>query len=269
VRITFPAVPALSSSASQAVTVGGAIRDTAHLSDGFRPTGTIRFRLYGPTNHGCRGTPVFVATVKVSGNDDYASPPFTPAATGTYHWVDAYSGDARNKAAGPTGCDDVGEMAIVRDADVDPVATAFSTTASPSPRLGSPLYDVAHLRGGLDPGGTITFELFGPNDQTCTGAPAFTAIATVNGNGDYRSASFIVPQPGTYHWMATYSGDIGNVGAGPTACGDSAESAVVGANPGPNPDHGPNHRPNVPSRRRKPPHPPKPAPTTTPPPVTG
>jgi hypothetical protein len=91
----------------------------------------------------------------------------------------------------------------------------------------------------------------------------------VNGNGDYRSASFIVPRPGTNHWVAMYSGDIGNAGAGPTACGDSAESAVVGANPGPNPDRGPNNGPKVPSHRPQPPYRPKPAPITTPPPVTG
>lgn len=265
VRVVVPAIPALASSASQAVTVGGAIYDTAHLSGGFRPTGTISFRLYGPANHGCTGTPVFAASVRVRGNNDYASPPFVPTAAGSYRWVAHYSGDARNKPAGPTGCDDQAEATTVRNADVNPVATSLSTTASASPQLGSPVYDVAHLRGGLDPGGTITFELFGPNDQTCTGAPAFTAVTSVNGSGDYRSSSFVVPKPGTYHWVATYSGDLGNVGSGPTTCGDSAEIAVVGSDPGPNPSDGPNHGPNVPSHRPKPPHRPKPAPIATPP----
>ena len=170
----------------------------------------------------------------------------------------------RNNAAGPTACDDAAETAIVRQAAVDPVATAFSTTASPSPQLGAPLYDVAHLRGGLDPGGTITFELFGPDDQSCTGPPAFTATVLANGNGDYRSAVFIVPQPGTYRWVASYSGDIGNAAAGPTACADSAESAVVGPDPGLTPivapTTGPTSRPvarsphtgtSHPSRRRQ------------------
>ena len=195
---------------------------------------------------------MFAASVQVAGNDNYDSPSFTPIAAGVYQWVAGYSGDTRNKPAGPTRCNDAAEAAIVRQAAVDPVATAFSTTASPSPRLGAPVYDVAHLRGGLDPGGTITFELFGPDDQSCAGPPAFTATALVNGNGDYRSPVFIVPRPGTYRWVATYSGDIGNIAVGPTACTDSAESAVVGADPGPDPNDGPNHGPNVPSRTRSP-----------------
>ena len=270
VRVTIPAVTALASSASPAVTIGGAIHDTAHLSGGARPTGRISFRLYGPARTGCTGRPLFAATVKVAGNDDYASPSFTPTTAGAYQWVAGYSGDARNKPAGPTRCNDAAEAAIVREVAVDPVATAFSTTASPSPQLGAALYDVAHLRSGLDPGGTITFELFGPDDQGCAGPPAFTDTALVNGNGDYRSAVFIVPRPGTYRWVASYSGDIGNTAAGPTACTDSAESAVVGADPGSDPNHGPNHGPNLPSRHPKPPHRPKPPPPpASPPPGLG
>ena len=270
VRVIIPAATALASSASPAVTIGGAIHDTAHLSGGSKPTGRISFHLYGPARNGCTGRPLFAATVKVAGNDNYESPSVTPTAAGVYQWVARYSGDARNKPAGPTRCTDPAEEAIVRQAAVDPVATAFSTTASPSPRLGAPVYDVAHIRGGLDPGGTITFELFGPDDQSCAGAPAFTAVALVNGNGDYRSAVFIVPRPGTYRWVASYSGDIGNIGAGPTACTDSAESAVVGSVPAPDPDRGPNHGPNIPPRHPKPSHRPKPPPPpASPPPGLG
>ena len=262
VRITIPAVVSLTSSASAAVTIGGAVHDTAHLSGGSRPTGSIGFRLYGPTNKGCTGRPVFASTVTVTGNDDYASPAFTPDAAGKYRWVARYSGDARNRSAGPTGCDDVAEVAIVRPAGVDPAVPALSTTSSPSPALGAPIYDTAHLTAGLAPGGAITFELFGPDDQTCTGPPAFTATTTVNGNGSYRSAAFVVPQPGTYRWVASYSGDLGNTAAGPTSCTDAAETAVIGTTPGPTPDHGPDHgpnkRPRKPAHQRKPPPPPPP-----------
>jgi hypothetical protein len=265
VRVTIPAVPALTSSASPAVTIGEAIHDTAHLSDGSRPTGRISFRLYGPANHGCTGRPVFASTVRVAGNDDYASPSFTPHTDGEYQWVARYSGDARNGPAGPTGCDDSAETAIVRPAGVVPAVPALSSTASPTPQLGAPIFDTAHLRGGLDPGGTITFELYGPDDQTCTKAPAFTATAPAAGNGDYRSATFVVPQPGTWRWVATYSGDQGNTGAGPTACADAAETAVVAASPGPGPNDGPNHGPVKRPHRPKPAHRPKPHPAPVPP----
>jgi hypothetical protein len=252
------------------VTIGGLLHDTAHLSGGSRPTGRISFRLYGPKNNGCTGRPVFISTADVAGNNDYTSPSFTPTAAGVYRWVVSYSGDARNRRAGPTACNDVAETAIVRPAAVVPAVPALSTTASPSPSLGAPLYDTAHVTGGLDPGGAITFELFGPDDQSCAKPPAFTATAEVNGNGAYRSAAFIVPQPGTYRWVATYSGDLGNTMDGPTGCSDAAEVAVVGSTPDPTPDHGPNHGPVKPPHRRKPAHRQKPPPPpVSPPPGLG
>ena len=211
---------------------------------------------------------MFAAAVKVAGNDDYASPSFTPNAAGKYRWVVRYSGDARNRSAGPTRCDDVAEIAIVRSAGVDPADPALSTTSSPSPALGAPIYDTAHLTGGLAPSGAITFELFGPDDQTCAGPPAFTTTTTVNGNGSYRSAAFVVPLPGMYRWVASYSGDLGNTAAGPTTCTDAAETALIGTTPGPTPDHGPNHGPTKPKCPHKPAHQHKPPPPP-PPLVTG
>jgi hypothetical protein len=267
VLITDPAQPQLTSSASEAVTIGGAIHDTAHLSGGSNPSGTITFRLYGPADPTCAGQPVFTSTVAVAGNNDYISQSFTPTAPGGYRWVVSYSGDSRNHPAGPTACGDSAELVIVRPANITPVVPAFSTAASQPAGVGMPIYDIAHLSGGIDPSGTITFVLFGPAAPSCVGPPVFTATAAVTGNGEYRSASFIAPQPGAYHWVVTYSGDAMNSGVGPTACGESAESASVAATPGPNPNPGPNiavlpaktHHRAKPLHRRKPP----------PPPVTG
>jgi hypothetical protein len=267
--VTAPADPHLTSSASQAVTIGGAIHDTAHLNGGSNPSGTITFQLHGPSDESCTGHPIFTSTVTVTGNNDYTSQSFIPTAPGGYRWVESYSGDSHNHPAGPTACGDSAELAIVRPTSITPVAAAFSTTASQPAGVGMPIYDVAHLSGGIDPSGTITFALFGPAAPTCAGPPVFTATAAVTGNGEYRSASFITPQPGTYHWVVTYSGDGTNIGAGPTACGESAETASVAATPGPNPNPGPNiavlaaktHHRAKPLPRRKP--------LPTPPPVTG
>ena len=267
VRVTIPADPVLTSSASEAVTIGGAIHDTAHLSSGARPTGAITFRLYGPNQTDCTGPPVFTSTVRVAGNGDYDSDSFVPTRLGPYRWVSEYAGDRRNHRAGPTACDDTAEIAVVRPATIVPVVPAFSTTASVSPGVGAPLQDVAHLRGGLAPFGAITFSLFGPDDLTCSRSPAFTTTVAVNGNGDYVSAPFTAPSPGSYPWVVTYSGDAMNTGAGPTTCGDGAETATVSANPGPTPEHGP----NVPARRpkEKPKHKLKPPPPPPQPVVTG
>src|SRR3989441_1136658 len=79
---------------------------------------------------------------------------------------------------------------------------------------------------GTNPTGTITFTLYGPNDATCT-VVAFTDTKLVSGNADYTSSSFTAIQAGTYHWRASYSGDLNNNAAGPTACADPAEAVVV------------------------------------------
>src|SRR2546422_152254 len=82
------------------------------------------------------------------------------------------------------------------------------------------------FRSGTNPTGTITFTLYGPNDATCT-VVAFTDTKLVSGNADYTSSSFSAIQAGTYHWIASYSGDLNNNAAGPTACADAAEAVEV------------------------------------------
>ena len=266
VRVTIPADPQLTTSASNAVTIGRAVHDTAHLSGGTEPTGMITFKLYGPADGACVGNPVFTSTVAVAGNGDYTSQSFIPTAPGGYRWIVSYTGDANNHPAGPTACGDGAELTIVRPATITPVAPAFSTAASQPAGVGMPIYDIAHLSGGTDPSGTSTFALFGPAAPSCVGPPVFTETAAVTGNGEYRSASFIAPQPGAYHWVVMYSGDAMNSGVGPTACGESGETASVAATPGRNPDPGPNIevRPAKTHHRAKPLHRRRP-----PPPVTG
>jgi hypothetical protein len=268
VHVIVPADPQFTTSASGAVSFGGAIYDTAHLSGGENPTGTITFKLYGASDTGCSEPPVFTSTVTVAGNNDYTSASFVPPTTGVYRWVASYSGDAINNPAGPTACGDTAETAVVRPPTITPVAPTFSTTAAARPAGGTSLYDTAHLAGGIDPGGTITFTLYGPNIPTCSGPPAFTTTLTVTGNGDYRSATFAAPLPGTYRWVVTYSGDAMNAPAGPSACGDPAETATVSSSPRPSPDPGPNV-PRPPTFSILKPGPPTPPSTPPPPPVTG
>src|SRR3989449_3056486 len=50
----------------------------------------------------------------------------------------------------------------------------------------------------------------------------------------FRSSSFTAIQAGTYHWIASYSGDLNNNAAGPTACADAAEAGRANeGSPGP------------------------------------
>jgi hypothetical protein len=106
---------------------------------------------------------------------------------------------------------------------------SFSTTASGGTQAGATISDTAHLSGSLSATGTITFQLFGPNNATCGGTPIFTSTKTVSGNGDYVSDPFTTSSssPGTYRWIASYSGDASNQAVS-GACNDANESVVVG-----------------------------------------
>src|SRR5206468_1708335 len=89
------------------------------------------------------------------------------------------------------------------------------------------LSDVAHLSGGTSSaGGHITFMLF--SDNACSTQVGDDVTTAVNGadSKDYTSPSISVNAPGTYYWVASYSGDPDNVGSS-TTCGDPSESPLV------------------------------------------
>ena len=108
---TLTVVPATPTLSLQPATVSGkAITETATLAGGYRPTGSVTFTFYAPTDTACANQPVFTTTTTVSGDASYTSKPFTPSVTGTYPGVAHYSGDQNNTAVTtpcPTGTDPV------------------------------------------------------------------------------------------------------------------------------------------------------------------
>jgi hypothetical protein len=259
-----PVTAGVTTSASDPVTIGGAIDDTAHLSGTanrpgtpiVNPTtaggpagGTITFNLYGPDDATC-STSIEQSVVTVSGNGDYLASTgtlsgtlgsLTPKAAGTYRWIANYSGDSPNTLANPAnGCNGANESVVV-----SPKNPQITTTASSAPPSGSPvgtaLNDVAHLTGtapepnGSPAAGTITFNLYGPGDTTCS-TPIETSVVNVSGDGDYSAntgtlsgtlGSLTPTAPGTYLWIASYSGDLPNTTAVSGSCGDANEASLL------------------------------------------
>jgi hypothetical protein len=104
------------------------------------------------------------------------------------------------------------------------------TVASPSIAVGGVLTDTAVVIGRVDPqpGATIDFMLYGPDDATCAGPPLFQSVRVpypVEG-GSVTSAGFAPADAGTYRWRAVYWGDTNNAPASGD-CNDPNETVVV------------------------------------------
>jgi hypothetical protein len=93
--VVSPAQPSITTSpAPTSAIVGATLKDTATLSGGYHPTGTITFTLYDPNS-----TSAYTETATVSGNGPYSTVQgFAANMAGTWHWSAAYSGDANNNA---------------------------------------------------------------------------------------------------------------------------------------------------------------------------
>jgi hypothetical protein len=89
--------PAITTTPSGSVPVGGNISDSATVIGGASPSGSVVFQLFGPGDTTCT-TPIATRTGTLTGGS--ASSGDVPAtAAGTYNWVATYGGDANNSAA--------------------------------------------------------------------------------------------------------------------------------------------------------------------------
>jgi hypothetical protein len=111
-------------------------------------------------------------------------------------------------------CDGAGGMA----------SPAITTTPSGSVPADGTISDTATLNGGASPTGTVTFNLYGPGDNTCT-TPIATRTSPLSGN-TASSGPVTAGGPGTYNWVATYNGDANN---SPVTSPCGSEKVVVTA----------------------------------------
>lgn len=177
--------------------------DSATLSGGNSPTGSIEFNAYFNDNT-CVSSPVFTSIVSVNGDGNYSSTSFTPMHAGTYYWTATYIADANNTGVGPTTCAASGEVLTVTPSSPNLMTTLSST----SPLVGTAVTDSAALSGGFNAGGTVTYTLFG-NDG-CTGTGSLVSTVTVSDGVVPDSGSVILAVSGTYGFQASYSGDVNN-----------------------------------------------------------
>ena len=97
--IALPASPKIVTTASpSAITINGGsitLSDSAVVSNGVNPTGSLLFTLNGPNGF------TYKQTVTITGNGTYTAHDTLPASAlaGTYHWTVTYAGDTNNNSA--------------------------------------------------------------------------------------------------------------------------------------------------------------------------
>ncbi len=97
----------------------------------------------------------------------------------------------------------------------------ISTLRSPAAAsLGATLQDSATLGNiyNLSGTGSITFDLYGTTDPTCSATPVYsTTVSDITGDGPWSTTTgspdtgYVASTPGTYNWIATYTGDANNL----------------------------------------------------------
>ncbi len=192
-----------------------AVKDTATITGGASPTGSVTFTLY--TNATCTTAVSGVSgSGTISAGTTSFSAKWTPASVSTYYWGAAYNGDANNSTVSTCGA--VSERIIIGKASPT-ISTVASPTTGTVGKAIKTLKDTATLSGApIAPTGTVTFKLY--SNSTCT-----TAVSGVSGSGTVAgsSASYTVAwtpkAAGTYYWIANYGGDVNNAAVAST-CGE-------------------------------------------------
>src|SRR5262249_15573857 len=182
--IVNAATPSLVTAPNAAsIALGGTATDTATLSGGYFPIGSITFTLTNTDT----STIVFTNTVTgVSGNNSYTSSGYTVTVAGHYQWTATYNGDGNNNTA-------IDNNPLQERFTVPASPTGIITTASAAITLGTTaptLTDSAVLAGGFNPTGTITFTLIGP------GGFSYHQTDEVSGNRTYNACETL-PTTGT------------------------------------------------------------------------
>jgi hypothetical protein len=213
--------------------------------------GTVTYHLCGPfaasSTTVCDTGGVLISSEDITTNGDYFSEAATVTSAGRYCWRADFTSTTQ-------GVPDSSDSSATECFKVNPVKPSLTTEAGAGPvDFGQPVTDTATLTGtahkpgtggpagstdgsinpatlGGDATGTITFTLY--KDDACTqlatGTGTNPQTRTVSGDGTYGPVSFTPDAPGTYHWVASYGGDLPNtLASDASACLDENEDVVA------------------------------------------
>src|SRR3989442_958191 len=193
------ATPSITTALSpNSIVVGNSAADTATVTGGTTPTGTVTFSVYSDSI--CTGTVVATKTVPLaSGSAGPVRVVFN--STGTFNWQAVYNGDASNNIASSacgTETLTVGKAAPIAAESLSATTIIVGNSASAN----------ATVSGGFSPGGTVTFSVF--TGSSCSGTLLTGGtIALVSGTAGPFSVIF--NSTGTFSWQAAYNCDARNI----------------------------------------------------------
>lgn len=111
-------------------------------------------------------------------------------------------------------------------------ATPTLATSATDGAVGQPIRDTATVTSRVagNPTGTVTFNLYGPDDPTCAGNPVFTSPNRPLSAGSATSTDYVPTVAGSYRWRASYSGDANHDPVN-ALCNAPNETSVVASAP--------------------------------------
>ncbi len=189
--------PSIATQASGTVVVGGSISDTATVSGGSSPSGTVTFVLYGPGDTTCQ-TPIFTSANRPLSGGSATSASFTTTQAGTYRWIATYNGDANNNSVSGA-CNDANESVVVTKTTPG-ISTQLvgdgKTGASITVPLGTAVHDTSILTSvTANAGGTVHYQVF--TDAQCQNLMSDAGTANVVNGVAGNSINITFNQAGT------------------------------------------------------------------------
>jgi hypothetical protein len=190
------ATPTITTSlSSNSIIVGSSASDTATVTGGTNPTGTVTFSVYSGT--ACPGTAIATKTVPLASG---SAGPFSVVfnSTGAFNWQAVYNGDTSNSVA----------QSVCLPLTVGKASPTVSELVSATTIVvGNSANANATVSGGFSPAGTVTFSIF--TGSTCSGTTIANKIIAL-ASGTAGPFSVVFNSTGTFNWQATYNGDANN-----------------------------------------------------------
>jgi len=209
---------------SISVTQGTPVFDTATLGGENAATangGTVTFGVFSDPACTAAVPGVSLAAGKLAAGVAKSGSATLPV--GTYYFRASFGGNAEHQAVS-SECNE--SLKVLAPTTTTTAQTGAGLTG-PSLTMpqGTAVTDKATIAGPLAKGatGTVTYTLY--SDAKCTKPFAASPAAVVAGVAG--SSAAVKPKPGTYYWVASYSGDASNA---PSASRCGSEVLLVGLN---------------------------------------